>query len=203
MLLAPARQAPPQPRQGVRAANPRAGRELAATSALIAELALTCAVAAGVVVHLTAAGWARRETGLTFRGLLARDVAEWLSLWFWNLRHLAAPLLTAGLVALRDPDLRPWLRRVMGAFEGACGVFVLFEVATNIAYIALAFGGYGLRTAAWLAPHGPLELAAYALALGIWAQTLRRRLPPALAARAGLLSVVLLAAAAAIEVTCR
>jgi len=179
------------------------GHELIVVAARIAAAALLTAVAAGMILHLVAAGWARNQEPMTFAGLRDRNASEWLSLFAWNLRHLITPLAAAGLVLWRDPTLPRWARMLFGVFEALVSLAICVEIASNIANIAIALGGYSTRTALWLAPHGPLELSAYALALGVWAQALRRKLGAGLAVRAGVLSVMLLALAAAVEVAFR
>lgn len=172
--------------------------ELARVAAVIALASLALATLVALAVHVTAGGWARRELALTFPGL-PRTLGEWWLVFSWNVRHLAAPLAAALLVALRGP--RPCA--LARGFELLIAVFVVVTVAVNILYVALALGGYGLHAAWWLAPHGPVELAGYATGLAVWAQTLRRRLTVRLGVQAAAASVVLLAVAAAIETAAR
>ena len=169
--------------------------ELASTAALVALVAMLTAVLVALVVHCFFGSAVRRALGLTFTGLPARTLNEWWSVFSWNLRHLIAPLAAAGLVWLRGP--RP--SRLSLCFETVIGLFVLEQVAVNALYVGMALGAYGLRTTWWLAPHGPVELAAYATALAIWVQALRGRLPLRLGLHGAAVSVLLLAAAAAIE----
>jgi hypothetical protein len=183
----------------VRVAARSAGAiELARVAAAVSLGALALAMLVAVPVHVLAGGWARRELGLTFPGL-PRTLGEWWRVFSWNVRHLAAPLAAAALVALRGP--RP--SALARCFELLIAAFLLVTVAVNILYVALALGGYGLRAAWWLVPHGPVELAGYATGLAVWAQAVRGRLSVRLGVRAAAVSVVLLAVAAAIETAAR
>ena len=65
--------------------------------------------------------------------------------------------------------------------------------------VAASLGAYGPRMARALLPHGPLELAAFALALALYLQGRRRELPIGHVAATGAASALLLAAAAALE----
>ena len=66
--------------------------------------------------------------------------------------------------------------------------------------VGAALGAYGTRMARAMLPHGPVELAAFALALGLHLHGRRRALPAGRIAAAIAASVVLLAIAAVLEV---
>ena len=50
-------------------------------------------------------------------------------------------------------------------------------VAANVIVIGASFGAYGTRMLRAALPHGPVELAAYSLALALYLQGRRRPLP--------------------------
>jgi hypothetical protein len=177
---------------------PPDAQELALVAAAIALAAIALAATVALATHLLLAGWARRELRFTFPGV-PRTVGEWWRVFSWNARQLGAPLAAAGLVGLRGP--RP--SRIAVSLELVVGVFVLVTVAVNILYVGLALGAYGLRAAWWLAPHGPVELAAYASGLAVWARALQGRLTIRLGLGGAAVSVALLAVAAAIETAVR
>ena len=72
-------------------------------------------------------------------------------------------------------------------------------IAANVLVVGAGLGGYGERMARAELPHGPVELAAYALALALYLQGRRRALPAVHLARVVAVSVALLALAAALE----
>lgn len=161
--------------------------------------AATCTVAAlAIALRLTLADAAR--TLLDYRFAPADpSVAGAASILATNARKLA------GLYGLALVAQAPWRaaadpgRRGPRALRLACDAGALALLAPTAILIAVATAGYGGRMLAAMLPHGPLELAAFALALGVYRDarrgpvTVRRLLTRA---GAGLL---LLAVAAAIE----
>ena len=82
----------------------------------------------------------------------------------------------------------------------AAGELILAGViATNALVVGAALGAYGERMVRAMLPHGPVELAAYALALGLYVQGRSRALPAGHLARVAGASVALLALAATLE----
>ncbi len=143
-------------------------------SALVVAGALTAA--AMTVAAIVRVGWAdetRRLLGFPFTGVPARlDTA--FSIFAGNARLLAA-VLAAILVAQS-----PWLAGgdghrgpVMGGLTAAVDTVLALAVAVNVAVVGAALGAYGDRMALAMLPHGPLELAAYALALAAYLQARR------------------------------
>lgn len=141
-------------------------------------LALACGLTATTlaVAAIVRIGWAaevRRLLGFGFTGVPARlDTA--VSIFAGNARLLAA-VFGAILVAQS-----PWLagrdaRRgpVMNVLTAAVDTVLAFAVAVNVALVGGALGAYGERMAVALLPHGPLELAAYTLALALYLQARR------------------------------
>jgi hypothetical protein len=86
----------------------------------------------------------------------AASIAEAAATAAGNLRLAAAVLLAALVVRLRPGSRRP------------LDVVVAALAALNAGAVGLAVGAYGTRALAALAGHGPLELAAFALAGGAY-----------------------------------
>ena len=130
-------------------------------------------VAVAVVVRIGWATEARRLLGFSFTGVPAQlDTA--VSIFAGNARLLAA-VFGAILVAQS-----PWLagrdaRRgpAMSALTAGVDTVLALAVAVNVALVGGALGAYGQRMAVAMLPHGPLELAAYALALAVYLQARR------------------------------
>lgn len=76
---------------------------------------------------------------------------------------------------------------------------IVFVYVANVVIVGVSLGAYGGRMVRALLPHGPVELFAFSLALGVYLVARQRgiRLVPAL--RAGMAVVGLLALAAALE----
>jgi hypothetical protein len=162
--------------------------------------ALTLAVLA--VAAIVRAGWAadtRRLLGFGFDGLPARlDTA--LSIFARNARLLGA-VFGAILVAQS-----PWLpgaalRRgpLMCVVTVLVDAVLAFAVAANVALVGAALGAYGDRMALAMLPHGPLELAAYALALAVYLQARRGPIRVRRVFASGAVCLAVLAVAALLE----
>jgi hypothetical protein len=78
-------------------------------------------------------------------------------------------------------------------------VVIAGAVTGNVLVIGAAIGGYGTRMLVAMLPHGPVELAAYSLALGLYVRGRGRALPTGGIAIVACASVALLALAAALE----
>ncbi len=130
----------------------------------LATLALTISTAL-LVWALGAGHYARQLLGFPFDPP-ARRPGEALEIAATNLRLVAASLLAALVVRVR-----PQLRRLFD-------ITLVVVLALNTATVGVALGAYGTRLLGALVLHGPLELAAFALAGSAY-----------LAARAGELSI--------------
>jgi hypothetical protein len=73
-------------------------------------------------------------------------------------------------------------------------------VAANVAVVGASFGAYGARMIRAALPHGPLELGAFSLALGLYIEGRHQPIPVGLMVVVAALSVVGLAIAALFEV---
>ncbi len=72
-------------------------------------------------------------------------------------------------------------------------------VAANVIVVGAGLGAYGARMIRALLPHGPVELAAYSLALALYLEGRQRPLGIRHAVAVGALSVAALALAAVLE----
>ncbi|HTT31908.1 MAG TPA: hypothetical protein VMG37_26065, partial [Solirubrobacteraceae bacterium] len=146
--------------------------------------------------RLALAGQARRWLGYRFPGVPAH-----LSTALWilanNAQGLAGVLglLMVAQLAARSPDPT----RAQLALRSAGEVVIAGAIAANVLVIGAAIGGYGTRMLVAMLPHGPVELAAYSLALALYLIGRRRALPAARVAMVACASVALLALAAALE----
>jgi len=86
-------------------------------------------------------------------------------------------------------------RLLLGGFDALLGV----QVAVNLLVVGASVGAYGQRMLAALLPHGPLELAAFALALTVYARARQGALTVPRAATLGAAALLALALAALLE----
>ena len=105
-------------------------------------------------------------------------------------------LLLIAQLALREPAQPGRARRTLQSLGEAvlCGL-----AAGNTVLVGAGLGAYGSRMARAMLPHGPVELAAFALALALYLQGRGRALPVRYLVTTGATSGVLLAAAAVLE----
>jgi hypothetical protein len=168
-----------------------AGRIAVALTVVCGLLALT--------VHLWFAAAARRWLAFPFAGIPARP-GEAASVFIHNLRALAAvgglllitqsAYWTAG--AAQPGPLHGTLRRLGEALLGAA-------VTANLIVIGASFGAYDTRMLRAALPHGPIELAAYSLALSLYLQARSRPVPARRLIAVMALSASMLAMAAVLE----
>jgi hypothetical protein len=190
-----------QPTSGPSAAAGRESRPdpSASTAHLagIVAVALTAAALLGAaVVRLALATQARRWLGYRFPGVPAHvSTAVWIL--GHNARGLAGVLglLVVAQLAARSPNPA----RAQLVLRSAGEIVIAGAIAANLLVIGSAIGGYGTRMVVAMLPHGPVELAAYSLALGLYLCGRRRALPAAHMAVVACASVALLALAAALE----
>lgn len=156
---------------------------------------LTGAVAGAT--RLLAATPARRRLHYPFTGVPDRvNVA--VSIFAHNGRAMAGVfgLLLVVQLAVRNPAGPGRAQRTVRAV----GELLLAGlVAANVLVVGASLGAYGTRMARAMLPHGPVELAAFATALALYLQGRRRPLPARQLLMTGGVSVLLLAAAAALE----
>ena len=181
---------------------PTAEAALPATAKMAARIAgaLTLAVlAVAAAVHITAVAPASRLLGFHFVGIPARPSVA-ATVFVHNLHALLAiggALLVAQMPYVVDRAADPGRSQRM--LRVACEVALAGAVAANVMVIGVSFGAYGTKMTRAALPHGPVELAAYALALALYIQGRRRALPARHIFVVIALSTCLLAAAAVLE----
>jgi Stage II sporulation protein M len=156
-------------------------------------------VTVALAVRLKFAAEARRALDFPFAGVAPR-LDTVLSIFANNAR-----LLTAVFAALAITQ-SPWVA-VAPAFRGAPGCVLLaaadtvlaLSVALNTLVVGTALGAYGGRMVAAMLPHGPVELASYALALALYLRARRQRVATRHIAAVGTACTAGLALAAVLE----
>jgi hypothetical protein len=177
--------------------SPSMAQTVTLAGCVAATLTIACGVIA-LVVLLWFAAAARRWLAFPFAGIPARPSTATI-IFSHNLRALAAicGLLliaqsahwTAGTVPRPAKRTLRWLGEALLAAA----------VAANLLVIGASFGAYGTRMVGAALPHGPVELAAYSLALSLYLQGRDRALPTRHAFPVLALSVATLALAAVLE----
>jgi hypothetical protein len=169
--------------------------ELARLGILIGALAIAACIVLAGAVAIMAPGWARDWLGFRFPGLAARPAVA-VGIFAHNLRSLSGVfvLLVFARLASRAPDKRT-ARLTIRLGE----LLLAGAITANVAVVGAALGAYRERMLLALMPHGPVELAAYSLALALYLQDRRRNLPAGYVATTGVLCVALLAIAAVLE----
>ena len=166
-------------------------------TATVAIFTLAAVLIVAALVDLSLAGQTRAWLGYRFRGLPASpNVAA--AILMHNLRAILGVfglLLIAQLAARRPGGVGRAQRLILAGGE----LILAGVIAANVLVVGAGLGGYGLRMARAELPHGPVELAAYALALALYLQGRRRALPRSHLARVVAVSVALLAIAAGLE----
>jgi hypothetical protein len=163
---------------------------------IVAAALTVAALIAAVVVRLALAAQARRWLDYRFPGVPAHvSTAVWI--FGHNARGLAGVLglLMIAQLAARSPDAA----HAQLVLRSAGEVVIAGAIAGNVLVIGSAIGGYGTRMLVAMLPHGPIELAAYSLALGLYLRGRRRALPTAGMVMVACASVALLALAAGLE----
>ena len=141
-----------------------------------------CVAFAGVlvvagVVRVTLAGRARGWLGYSFPGVSPRPNVA-VAIFAHNGRAILGVfglLLIAQLA--RAPPGRPG--RAQRLILAGGELILAGVIAANVLVVGAGLGAYGERMVRAMLPHGPVELAAYALALALYLQGRRRALPAA------------------------
>jgi hypothetical protein len=176
--------------------TPGAGRtaQLAAGVALVL-LAVIALVA--TLVRLLAAAPVRAWLGFRFTGVPG-TLVEAQRIFAHNARAVLAVvglLLIAQLAARRPAGPAAAQRWIQAGGE----LLLAGVIAANLAVVGAALGGYGLRMVRAILPHGPVELAAFAVAIALYAQGRRRALTVRHVIATGAVALGLLEAAALLE----
>ena len=163
----------------------------------IAVLAFAAVLAVAGAVRIILAGHARGCLGYSFPGVPARAHVA-IGIFAHNARAILSVfgLLLIAQLASRHPD---GPGRVQQLILVAGDAILAGVIVANALVVGTGLGAYGARIVRAELPHGPVELAAYALALGLYVQGRRRALPAAHLAAVAATSVALLALAAALE----
>jgi len=163
---------------------------------IVAAALTAAAMLTAAVVHLALAGEARRWLDYKFPGVPAHlSTALWILA--HNARGLAGVLGLLVIAQLAARSVGP--ARAQLVLRSAGEVILAGAITGNVVVIGAAIGGYGMRMLVAMLPHGPVELAAYSLSLGLYLRGRRRALPKARMAMVACASVALLALAAALE----
>jgi hypothetical protein len=192
-------------RSSVRSSPPLAIATAATTAVgtvkLAARVACALAVAVGAIALIIAAidaGAVRHWLAYPFNGIPARP-PEAIAIFLHNARAMAA---IGGLLLVAQSPY--WARNaaggpVHGAIQRAGEALLAAGVAANAVVVGASLGAYRMRMVAAVLPHGPAELAAYALALALYLQGRDQPLPWHHVLAIGALSVSILALAAVLE----
>lgn len=179
-----------------RVVEPTVGGTVRPAVAVAAALTFAvCAIAAVVAVVFAAP--AREWLAFPFTGVRA-DLQVAAGIFLHNLCALAA---VGGLLLIAQS---PYLgTRAAGSVHlalrrGGEGLLA-GAVAANVIVIGTSIGAYGARMVRAVLPHGPIELAAYALALALYLQGRHQPLPPRHVLAIAALSTSTLALAAVVE----
>lgn len=195
---APGRITRERPRARVAPRSPSLPETVKLAGAFAAVLTLACGGIA-LIVRAWFADQARRGLAFPFTGIPARpDVAA--NIFSHNLRALAAIgglLLIAQSVHWTGREDEP--TRASATVRLLCEGLLGAALAANLIVVGASFGAYGTRMLRAAMPHGPLELAAYSLALALYQQGRRRALPARHVLAVGALSVATLALAGVLE----
>ena len=150
-----------------------------------------------IVVRLAAAGRVRAWLGFPFTGVPA-TLEEAARIFAHN---ACAMLGICGLLLIAQlADRRPeGPARTQRYLQVAGEVLLAGVVAANLAVVGAALGAYGTRMARAVLPHGPVELAAFALAIALYLQGRHRAIAVRHLIATGAASLGLLAAAALLE----
>jgi hypothetical protein len=171
--------------------------ETARLTAGVAMLALAGVLIVAALVDVALAGPARAWLGYGFRGLPARPNVA-VVIFAHNARAILGVfglLLVAQLAARRPGGPGRAQRLILAGGE----LILAGVIVANVLVVGTGLGAYGERIARAELPHGPVELAAYALALALYLQGRRHALPVRHLAKVGAATVALLALAAALE----
>lgn len=147
-----------------------------------------------LVVRLAFADAARDALGLTFPGL-PRTLGSFVEVFSANVRLLGVTVIAAAVAAtLRGQG---WAGRVPVV---VCDLALALGCALHAVLVGAALGGYGSHALAYILPHGPVELAGFAVGLAVYVEARRGTLAPRAAARPLVMAIALLAVAAGLEV---
>jgi hypothetical protein len=153
--------------------------------------------AAIVAVGITAFAAAPIRHWLDFPfGGIPPHVSQIVAVLANNLRLLGGLLAASVMAQLALRANTPGTR----VLAMVCDAIIVLACANHVFLVGATIGGYGTRGLDALLPHGPIELAAYSLALSLYVACRRERMAPARALTIAGLSAVVLTIAAVVEV---
>ena len=155
-----------------------------------------CVIA--LIVGLTCAASARGWLGYSFAGISAGP-GEAARIFLHNLRALVA---VGGLLAVAQSPYwagKPQAGPIHSGVQRAGEALLATAVAANVTLVGVSLGAYGIRMLHAALPHGPVELAAYALTLALYLEGRHKPLPPRHTLATAALATSTLALAAALE----
>jgi hypothetical protein len=169
----------------------RAHDSVARAAALVAAALLGGAAVVALAVNVAGQAGAREALAFSFPEL-PRTAGEALDILLNNLRVLAGVLLAALVARVAATTMRPLVH--------VCDAALVLAASVHAVLIGAGIAAYGDRMVAALLPHGPLELAAFSLALGLYVRVRRHPLPARTWAATAGTAVLLLTIAAPVEV---
>jgi hypothetical protein len=162
-------------------------------------LTAIAATAAAVVVAVGGRAQMRGALGFGFAGV-PDSVGELAAILANNALMMSAIVVTCVLVQLphwladpAEPVSVSRDARVIG------DVLIGSTALCNAALLGVSIGAYGSRMVGAVLPHGPVEIGAYCLVLGLYLRARRGRVEPRAGARTVLLAFALLIAAGTLE----
>jgi hypothetical protein len=179
------------------AAGTAGARRTGRLAAQIAVALLVVIALVAVVVRVAAAGLVRGWLDFAFAGVPA-TVPEAARIFAHNagaMLGIGGLLLIAQLAARR----REGPARTQRYLQAAGELLLAGLIAANLAVVGAALGAYGTRMIRAVLPHGPVELAAFALATALYLQGRHRPLAVPHMLATGTASLALLAIAALLE----
>jgi hypothetical protein len=176
------------------AAVMRGGGRVASRALAIGGGVLAAVAVVAVVVRLAWAGAARDALGLTFPGL-PRTLGSMGEVFGANVRLLGVIAIAAAVAALLHGE-----RRAARIPVAVCDAALALGGALHVLLVGAALGGYGTRALSYILPHGPVELAGFAVGLAVYAEARAGRLAARTAVVSVVMAIALLAVAAGLEV---
>ena len=189
--------ATPAPTARTSAAAPARRARRTGGLALRVALGLLAVIAiVAIAVRLAAAGRVRAWLGFPFTGVPA-TLEEAAQIFAHNARAMLGicGLLLIAQLAARRPEGPARTQRYL---QVAGEMLLAGVIAANLAVVGAALGAYGTRMVRAVLPHGPVELAAFALAIALYLQGRHRAIAVRHLIATGAASLGLLAAAAAL-----
>jgi hypothetical protein len=147
-----------------------------------------------LVVRVACAGDARDALGLTFPGL-PRTLGSAAEVFGANVRLLGVTVIAAVVAALLRGE-----RRMGRVPVVLCDLALGLGCVLHVLLVGAAVGGYGSKGLAYILPHGPVELAGFAVGLALYVEARAGRVALREAVGSVVMAIALLVVAAGLEV---